>query len=241
LLRSVIFLAKAMLQIGGFVPLTTQDFPNKLASVVFIRGCPWRCGYCHNPHLQSRDASQSDIRWESVLTFLKRRQGLLDAVMFSGGEPTIDSALSSAIDEVRKLGFLVGLHTAGCYPDRLRQIIDRLDWVGLDIKADLFHYDTITKVPNSVQKAIESLDILLLSGVDFECRTTISPDWLSEAQLEELASQLYQKGVKKLILQPYRSFTNQGLTLDHHLPSDYPSAAFITKWQLLFDEFFIRQ
>ena len=80
------------LVIGGFVSFTATDYPGKLAAVVFCQGCPWRCGYCHNPHLQER-TRDSPLSWSALLTGLERRVGLLDAVVFCGGEATMDPAL----------------------------------------------------------------------------------------------------------------------------------------------------
>ena len=229
-----------MLRIGGVVPMTTQDYPGKLACVVFVRGCPWRCSYCHNPHLQSRQADSHDETWASVLAFLKRRQGLLDGVVFSGGEPTVDSFLPEAISQVKAMGFSVALHTAGCYPERLASIVEALDWVGLDIKAGKLAYQTITQVADAGQKAFEALDILLASGIDFECRCTISPDWLPEDQLQQLAVILAAKGVKKFVLQPYRPFDERGPLLTQQIFMDYPSEALLADCRRLFSDFLVR-
>ena len=128
--------AARSLQVGGLTPFTSIDYPGQLAAVVFVQGCPWRCGYCHNPHLQPR-GQPAGPRWGEVLAFLRQRAGLLDAVVFSGGEPTLDPALPQAIAEVRALGFKVGLHSAGIYPQRLQAVLPLVDWVGLDIKAPL--------------------------------------------------------------------------------------------------------
>ena len=90
------------MRIGGLTPLTTIDYPGELAAVVFCQGCPWRCPYCHNPHLQPGTGSSS-IAWPEVLGFLERRRGLLDAVVFSGGEPTLHKDLSLALASVRAI------------------------------------------------------------------------------------------------------------------------------------------
>ena len=125
------------LQVGGLTPFTTIDYPGQLAAVVFVQGCPWRCGYCHNPHLQPR-APAPRPRWRAVLAFLRRRaRACSTRVVFSGGEPTLDPALPHAVARRARLGFGVGLHTAGIYPQRLQALLPRLDWVGLDVKAPL--------------------------------------------------------------------------------------------------------
>ena len=103
------------LSVGGLTPLTTIDYPDNLSAVVFCQGCPLRCRYCHNAELLPRRGA-THIAWRDILYFLRQRQGLLDAVVFSGGEPTQQRGLADAIDEVRALGFKIGLHTAGIYP-----------------------------------------------------------------------------------------------------------------------------
>ena len=86
-----------MLELGGFTPLSTVDWPGRLAAVAFVQGCPWRCNYCHNPELQQRGRPNGP-RWSSVLETLSRRVGLLDGVVFSGGEPTTDPQLAQAVE-----------------------------------------------------------------------------------------------------------------------------------------------
>jgi anaerobic ribonucleoside-triphosphate reductase activating protein len=191
------------LKVGGLSPLTTTDYPGRLACVVFVQGCPWRCVYCHNPHLQRRRAP-SRIGWENVRDFLLRRVALLDAVVFSGGEPTIDRALPEAMREARELGFAVGLHTAGAYPARLKALLPSVDWVGMDVKTDLASYDHLTQARGSAARALESARLLLASGVDCEFRTTYHPTLIDDADLLALADLLAGMGVKRYALQAFR-------------------------------------
>jgi pyruvate formate lyase activating enzyme len=189
--------------VGGLTPLTTTDYPGQLAAVVFCQGCPWQCGYCHNPHLIPRGA-ETTRSWESVLSFLRRRQGLLDAVVFSGGEPTLQSGLADACREARELGFKIGLHTAGTYPERLAELLPGLDWVGMDIKALFDAYDRTTGVPGSGERARESLLCLLESGVAYEIRTTVHPGLMDEDGIVALARELAELGVRRYVLQQFR-------------------------------------
>lgn len=197
------------LRVGGLTPLTTLDLPGELAAVVFCQGCAWRCRYCHNTHLLPARA-QPQVPWAEVRGFLGRRQGLLDAVVFSGGEPTLQSALGQAMHEVRALGFKVGLHTAGAYPARLGRLIDLLDWVGLDIKALPEDYPAITGVPGSGQRAWASLRLLLDAGVSLQVRTTPLPGQDSPADLAGLRERLAGLGVREHLIQRCRT----GHTLD---------------------------
>lgn len=188
--------------IGGFTPFSTADWPGTLSAVVFIAGCPWRCHYCHNPALQTRGA---DYDWRDVQRFLATRRGLLDGVVFSGGEPLSEPRLYEMVDTARALGFRIGLHTAGIYPARLAALLPALDWVGLDIKADAAGYDAITGRRNSAGPAVQSLAHLLASGCDAECRITWHPDWLDEARLLALATELSGRGVRRFAVQNART------------------------------------
>lgn len=188
------------MQVGGIVPLTTIDYPSELAAVVFCQGCPWRCRYCHNPHLIERSL-HAELDWHDVLQHLERRQGLLDAVVFSGGEPTVQRGLPDAVTEVRALGFKVGLHTAGCYPERLDELLPKVDWAALDFKALPEDYAQLTGVPGSGERVLESLDYLIESGVDHEVRVTVHDRLLPTDKLERLLDLLADLGAENVMLQ----------------------------------------
>lgn len=192
------------LRVGGLTPLTTIDFPGELAAVVFCQGCPWRCAYCHNGHLLPTDGDHL-IPWDAVLAFLEARRGLLDAVVFSGGEPTLQSGLGEAMESVRGLGFKVGLHTAGPYPERLRRVLHLVDWVGLDIKALPQAYPEVTGIPGSGEQAWASLKVLLESGVAHEVRTTAIPGRHGPEDLDLLTRRLAELGATHHRLQTCRT------------------------------------
>ena len=191
------------LRVGGFVPFTTTDYPDALAAVVFCQGCPWRCGYCHNPHLI---AAQADTphHFADIADWLATRRGLLDAVVFSGGEPTAQAALPGALARVRELGFAVGLHTGGAYPRRLAALLPRLDWVALDVKAAEADYARVTGVDGSGAPALASLDAVLRAGGPYEVRTTVHLALTPADVLERLAHALAARGVIRWILQQFR-------------------------------------
>jgi pyruvate formate lyase activating enzyme len=194
----------ATLRIGGLTPLTSIDFPGRLAAVLYCQGCPWRCNYCHNPALLDAGAPTT-LSWVQVLAFLQRRRGLLDGVVFSGGEPTLQAALPAALTQVRALGFETALHSGGMYPQRLAALLPLFDWVGLDIKGPLPQHDAITGVPGSGLRARESLALLLASGVAYECRTTWHAGLFSADALLALADELAALGVTHWALQQCRS------------------------------------
>jgi len=234
---TVPLVTRAHLRVGGLTPLTTIDYPGELAAVVFCQGCPWRCRYCHNAHLLPRDGHL--IPWGDLSALLERRRGLLDAVVFSGGEPTLQNGLGAAMAEVRAMGFKVGLHTAGCFPRRLLRLLAHVDWVGLDIKALPEGYPAITAVPDSGRQAWRSLDMLLRSDVRFEVRTTVMPGWTLEDQVQPLMKGLARAGVRDFALQGCRTDS----TLDPALAGASPLSAappFAAHGDHLFERFTTR-
>ena len=181
------------LRIGGLTPFSATDYPDHLSAVVFCQGCPWRCGYCHNAHLQPAHG-ESGIAWAEVLAFLERRRGLLDAVVFSGGEPTLQSGLAQAMREVKAMGYKAGLHTAGIYPRRLAEVLPLADWVGMDVKATFDAYERVTQTPGSALRARESLALVLASGVAHQLRTTVDASVLGAAEVDAIAAMLAARG-----------------------------------------------
>jgi pyruvate formate lyase activating enzyme len=228
-----------MLRIGGLTPLSTSDWPGMLAAVVFCQGCPWRCGYCHNPDLiPARD--DREIPWEDVLAFLRRRQGLLDSVVFSGGEPTVQADLLDAMREVRALGFKIGLHTGGAYPQHLAAVLPLVDWVGFDVKAPFADYPRITGAAGSGERALTSLQQVLASGVDHEFRTTVHPALLTDAELVSLACDLAARGVKHYVIQGFRSHGCGDQALRQNTARDRPLQDVGEELAGLFEQFSVR-
>lgn len=227
------------LRVGGITPLTTIDFPNALSCVLFCQGCPWRCAYCHNPALLP--ARQPDnLLWETVEKFLQSRTGLLDAVVFSGGEPCAQTDLAAAMQRARALGFKIGLHTGGAYPERLKEVLALCDWVGFDIKTNAQAYADLTGAKNSADNVRRSLHALLDSGVDHEVRTTWHQALLSPDNLLQLAQALSEAGVRRYVVQ--WCLTTHGRAADLSANTDALSAE---RWLLqnlapLFTQFAFR-
>jgi pyruvate formate lyase activating enzyme len=168
------------------------------------------------------------------MAFLRRRRGLLDAVVFSGGEPTLQTRLLGAVRDVKALGFQVGLHTAGAYPARLERVLPLLDWVGMDIKAPFGQYEQLTGVPGSGVRALRSARLLLESGVAHEFRTTVDALLCEGNALIVLGQSLAALGVKRYVLQECRRADRQGA------PNQIPHPL-IPKVGELFDHFDVRQ
>ena len=195
------------IHVGGITPFTTIDFPGRLAAVIFCQGCPWRCRYCHNRHLlESGEAGQ--YSWNDTFRWLETRRGLLDGVVFSGGEPLLQKQLPEAIGQIHQNGFEVALHTSGVYPERLSKVLPLIEWVVLDIKSPFDEYELITGGGNR-HRAKHSLIRILDSGKDFELRCTVDPLFFNPDNAGKMARQLMELGVSHLVLQPYRDLVNR--------------------------------
>lgn len=194
----------AALRVGGLARLSTCDWPGELAATVFCQGCGWDCAYCHNPHLRPAQG-ESQIPWQEVLAFLESRRGLLDGVVFSGGEPTRQPALLEAIQAVRALGFRIGLHTGGMMPERFARLLPWGDWVGFDVKAPFDSYRRITGIEQSGARAFESLQLLLASGKPYEVRTTLHAALLTPEDMLALRDRLLSLGVSSYAIQRFRA------------------------------------
>lgn len=200
------------LRIAGITPFSTVDWPGRITATVFLQGCPWDCFYCHNPALIDPRAPSAH-RWDEVLELLTERVGLLDGLVFSGGEPTMQRGLPAAMREVRALGFRVGLHTAGPYPGLLAGVLPHVDWVGLDIKAHRDDYAGVTGRDRSGDRAWRSLEIALAERaaragtdrpLDLEVRTTVHPSAIDDAGLYDLGCRLADAGVDCWAVQRFR-------------------------------------
>ena len=213
-------------RVGGLVPFSTVDWPGRLVAVCFLAGCPWRCPYCQNAVL--RDASlartEDEVPFAEVEALLRDRVGLLDGVVFSGGEPLAQPGLARAMRRVRDLGFAVGLHTGGALPARLREVLPLVSGVGLDVKAPWDAYERVTGVAGSGDAARESLQAVLEAGVPMEARTTWHPDLLSVADVRAIALDLHARGVRAWAIQAYRTAGTDGSLRDATVyPSDVPA------------------
>lgn len=201
------------LRIAGLTPFSTVDWPGRMTATVFLQGCPWDCFYCHNPALIDPRA-RTDVEWTDVTDLLDARVGLLDGVVFSGGEPTLQRALPAAMDAARARGFAVGLHTAGAFPGLLARALPHVDWIGLDIKATRSEYAAVTGRANSGDHAWRSLELVLAnqalrSGterpLEYEVRTTAHPAVADDATLRDLGCRLAAAGVDTWAVQRFRT------------------------------------
>lgn len=160
------------MRFGGLQKLTLLDFPGHVACTVFTQGCNFRCPFCHNASLV---LGTQELAEESILSFLKKRQGLLDGVAITGGEPLLMPDLEEFIRNVRALGFLVKLDTNGSFPARLRALIKAglVDYVAMDIKNSPEKYDATAGAAGFLPQVEQSVSLLLEGHVPYEFRTTV--------------------------------------------------------------------
>lgn len=190
------------LLIAGFLPMSTMDYKGKVASVVFFQGCNFRCPFCQNPELV--EVKEGLLREDEVLGYLKQNREWVDAVVLTGGEPTMHKGITRFAAKLKALGLLVKLQTNGTNPQMLKELINKklLDYISMDIKAPPEKYDLLAGAKfnkNAIQK---SIGIIRNSGVDYSFHTTIAPE-LSLEDIKKIGEWL--RGSKKYVLQQFRA------------------------------------
>ncbi|MDD5698816.1 MAG: anaerobic ribonucleoside-triphosphate reductase activating protein [Victivallaceae bacterium] len=195
------------MNIRGLVKFTLVDFPGKMACAVFVGGCNFRCGYCHNPCLVFDPESQPLISEKTFFDFLAKRRGKLDGVVISGGEPVLRQPLLSFVREIKKMGFLVKLDTNGSFPEKVFELHDKagLDALGVDYKAPLDKYRELVRsdLPDPGERALQVIKFALDNNISVEVRTTVHKALLAEADLHAMRRELDAVGVKTWTLQQF--------------------------------------
>jgi len=201
------------MKIGGFNTFSLSDFPGKVAAIVFTQGCNFRCPYCHNaPLISCHEPKELLIPEKQFFEFLECRRNQLDAVVVSGGEPTIHRNLSEFLRRIKDMGFAVKLDTNGSNPEVLKGILENnlVDYIAMDIKAPLTNYEKLTDTVSSSGRIQESINIISKSGFDHEFRTTVVEALLTPEDMQEIRA-----------LVPAKS--------TYHLQKFYPEHAFDPK------------
>jgi len=205
--------------IKGFIEHSMIDWEGKLASVVFLPGCNFRCAYCHARHLVGPMPIVESIPLEAVLLFLRRQRGWIDGVVISGGEPTLHENLLGLIRRFRDEEVGVKLDTNGSRPDVLERLLGLgvLDYVAMDIKAPLDHrYSEVAGVQVDLDAIRRSIKLLMTGNVPYEFRTTVCPTQLAEEDIAGIGEAI--EGARALYLQPFRPIN----CLDRSLESIKP-------------------
>ena len=178
--------------IYDITPFTHVDYPGKLAAIVWFNGCNMRCMYCYNSDIVF--AKEGNYTVEDLLRFLKKRIGLLDAVVLSGGEPTLQE-LEPICRKIKELGFEIKLDTNGLKTERIESLVcqELVDYIALDFKAKSEKFGFITGT-SQYQRFCNTLDFLIRSGFDFEVRTTVHADLLSAEDINRMMAMLKERG-----------------------------------------------
>ncbi len=196
---------------GGIEKLTLIDYPGKVACVVYTIGCNFRCPYCHNPALVDETVDVK-IEEEEVFALLGRKEGFLDGIVITGGEPTMHGDdLLRFMAEVKSRGFLVKLDSNGTNPDVLRTAIERhlVDYIAMDIKSPLAKYSAAVGRPVDMAAIRTSIKLIMASPVPYEFRTTVVKSILSPEDIEAIGRDI--QGARRYYLQ---KFVSSNLTLN---------------------------
>ena len=190
------------MRICGLQKLAMVDFPGKIAATVFTGGCNLRCPFCHNAPLVNRPEEAEKWEEEEVLAFLAQRRGLLDGMVLSGGEPLLQEEVETFLAKVREMGYAVKLDTNGCYPQRLKRILEAglVDYVAMDIKNSPERYGETVGVPAlDLTPFRESVAFLLQGSVDYEFRTTVVREFHDSDSFQAIGPWL--SGARRYFLQ----------------------------------------
>ena len=190
--------------ISGLNKTTLLDYPGRVAATVFTGGCNFRCPFCHNALLVLDLDENYTIPEEEVLAFLKKRQGLLDGVCVTGGEPLINKDIGDFLSKVKELGFKIKLDTNGTNPALLKELVSQnlVDYVAVDIKNSPEKYaETVGLKSFDMSPINETVNFLLSGVVDYEFRTTVTKQFHTEKSMEEAAR--FIRGAKRYFLQNF--------------------------------------
>lgn len=196
------------MKIVGIQKLTLLDYPGRVACTVFLNGCNFRCPYCHNAELLGDGDEVMTVA--GLLAFLRKRQGILEGVCITGGEPTLHPELPALLGEVRALGYAVKLDTNGYRPEILEAVLERglVDYVAMDLKNGPEGYaETVGLAQVELAKIRQSIRLLMDSPVDFELRTTVANPLHSGETITSMANWLREttngKPIPRLFVQPF--------------------------------------
>ena len=189
------------MKINGLLKLTLLDFPGHTACTVFFGGCNFRCPFCHNATLVRGEGE--NITEEEFFKFLSKRQGLLDGVCITGGEPLLQRDIADFMRKIKEMGFEVKLDTNGSFPEKLKELCSAglVDYVAMDIKSSLEGYSRAAGVSVNTEKIRESVDFLVGGTVDYEFRTTVAKGAVLPSDMEGIGELI--SGAKRYFLQGF--------------------------------------
>ncbi len=191
------------MKIHGLQKLTLLDYPGHTACTVFTAGCNFRCPFCHNAALVTEIDSSAALGEEAFFQFLKKRQGILDGVCITGGEPLLEPDIGAFMGKIKDLGFAVKLDTNGSFPEKLKNLMEEglVDYVAMDIKNCLEKYSLTAGVAIDTAAIEKSIDLLMGGNVEYEFRTTVVKPLHVVEDIEKIAMRI--RGAKQYFLQNF--------------------------------------
>jgi len=194
-----------MIRIAGLQKMTLMDYPGKVGAAVFLAGCNFHCGFCHNPEIVEFKPDLPLISEQEFFNFLQARRGLLDGVVISGGEPLIHPELPEFLQKIKALGYAIKLDTNGLNYALLKQILSQniVDYIAMDIKASLGNYTKVTNTRADFDNILASIKAIMASGIDYEFRTTVMPRFHDAQEMEKIGQMI--SGARKYYLQNFRN------------------------------------
>ena len=204
--------------IKGIQKTTLIDFPGKVAATLFTAGCNFSCGFCHNPDLISFN-SENAVPETEIFFFLEERKKWLDGICITGGEPTLQKDLVEFCSKIKEMGFEIKLDSNGSNPEMLKELFEKklIDYIAMDIKTSLEKYSDLCAVQVDLQKIKESVELIKNSGLGYEFRTTVVPEFFSEEDAKKIGEWL--KDSKLYVLQQY---SNKGPMIDSSFEKKQP-------------------
>lgn len=178
------------------------DYPGHVCTTLFFENCNFGCEFCHNKDISKMKDLDFD---KEILPKLKERQCMVDHIVLSGGECTIDKDIQRIVDTLYENGFKIGIHTNGYNPQFIQDNLNKISYIGMDIKNDFDNYTGISNIQDiNIERIKESIDIVVESGIEHEFRTTIYPKYVDKKNCIEIAKYLGNKKAKKYMLQQYK-------------------------------------
>jgi len=228
------------MKIGGFQKASLLDYPGEISVIIWTVGCNFNCPFCYNIDLVKENADI--ISEDEILSFLKKRKGLVDGLVISGGEPLMHKDLDVFIKKVKKIGYKIKIDTNGCYPGTLEKFLDEglVDYVAMDVKAPKKKYDGLSGVKTSISKVNKSIKIIQEKASNYEFKTTFVPDLLTKEDIVEIAKWL--KGSRLYYLQQFKNdipVISSKLSKKQSYSSDYLKET-LNEIKPYFDECYIR-
>lgn len=190
------------MRIGAILPQTLLDFPEKVSAVFFTLGCNFRCPFCYN---KEAVFGSKELSGKEIENFLEERKNFLEAIVLSGGEPTIYPDLIHFIKKIRNKGYLIGLETNGTNPEILKELIKQkyLDFIAMDVKTSLSNYFDATKTNFSSEKIAKSISLIKKSKIKYEFRITAVPSLINKKTIKEIKNLL--ENAEKVVIQQFEN------------------------------------